>query len=189
MAITVTLLPGLPAYGPMAIPFPAEWGRSGREGTIVGICADGESPWTANFRHGFGGINLAAVHPNKKEVVVIAEGDLWIVDPVQRTATLSNLTIFAAWEVHSPDGWIFSRQDITFVRLCANGILWQTKRLSIDGFDRLTIGSNAIEGFADALGDRWEPFRVDLATGRSTGGSYPLDDAVEWEKLYSSGAM
>jgi hypothetical protein len=130
-------------------------------------------------------MDLAAVHPNGRDAVVIAEGDLWIVDPMQRSATILSPAVDAALEVRDPDGWIFSRQSVALFRLGPRGVIWHTRRLSWDGFDQLRIGDAEVTGLAWSGGDdAWHPFRVNVATGRSYGGSSfsELDDEG-WERL------
>jgi hypothetical protein len=183
MLRSVTLLPGLWAYGPLATAFPAEWGRFGREGTVVEFKTDA-AEWVGNFRPGLGGIELANVHPNKRDAVVVAGGDLWVVDPARRTAELLLPAIDAATEVEDPHGWVFSRQGLALARFWAKGILWHTRRLSWDGFDQLAIVDGEVRGLAfDPMTNDWIPFRVDVHTGRSTGGSYSMEDTDAWEIL------
>ncbi|WP_457352131.1 hypothetical protein [Roseateles sp. P5_D6] len=140
-------------------------------------------PWVANFRPGLAGIHMADVHPNGRDALVIASGDLWVVNPVRKTAEYVLPVIDSAFEVQNPGGWVFTRQGIALVRLGPDGIRWHTKRLSWDGFDRLRIDSERVSGFAWSLDSEWVPFEVELATGRSTGGSFSDDDAEGWEQL------
>jgi len=185
MTLSVTILPGLPAYGPLATPFPAEWGRWGREGTVVEFKAD-DICWVGNFRPGLSGIELARVHPNKRDAVIVSGGDLWVVDPVQRTASFVLHAIDTAIEVRGPDGWLFSRQGLAVARFEPNGLLWHTKRLSWDGFDNLALVGDELTGLAyDPMDDAWEPFRVDIRNGSSTGGSFLAEGTLtsDWERL------
>jgi hypothetical protein len=135
MLRAVKLLPGLPPHSPLATPFPAAWGRRGGEGTVVEFQTETET-WVANFAAGIGGMELAAFHPNRRDAVVIAAGELWVVNPIQRSAERLLGAIEAAFEVEDPNGW-----------------------------------------------EQWHPFRVDLRTGRSTGGTYFVDDASDWQRL------
>jgi hypothetical protein len=185
MTLSVTIVPGLPAYGPLATPFPTEWGRLGREGTVVEF-KDDDFCWMGNFRPGLGGIELAAVHPNQREAVIVAGGDLWVVDPVQRTASRLLPAIDAAIEVRDPDGWLFSRQGLAVARFGPEGLLWHTKRLSWDGFDKLALVGNELTGLAyDPMDEAWVPFRVDIRNGSSTGGSFLAEGTLtsDWERL------
>jgi hypothetical protein len=123
MAPAVRVLPGLPPYGPLATAFPAEWGRLGREGTVVEFKTE-RATWVGNFQPGLGGLQFAAVHPNQRDAVVIAAGDLWVVNPKERTAEQLLPAIDTALEVQEPDGWVFSRQGIAFARLGPQGLIW-----------------------------------------------------------------
>jgi hypothetical protein len=185
MSLSVRILPGLPAYGALATPFPTEWGRFGREGTVVEF-KDEDFCWVGNFRAGLGGIELAEVHPNKREAVIVSGGDLWVVDPAQRVASCVLPAIDAAIEVRNPDGWLFSSQGLAIARFGPSGLLWHTKRLSWDGFDQLALDGNELTGLAyNPMGDAWVPFRVDIRTGSSTGGSYLAEGTLtdDWERL------
>jgi hypothetical protein len=183
MLCAVKLLAGLPAIGPLAIAFPVEWGRHGREGTVVEFKTDADT-WVANFRPGLGGIEFAQFHPNKRDAVVVAAGDLWVVNPDKRTAELLLPAIDVALEVQNPDGWVFSRQGLSLARFGPEGFLWHTRRLSWDGFDQLDIVNGEVTGLAwDPMVNTWHPFRVDLRTGRSAGGSCSDAGTEGWESL------
>ena len=140
--------------------------------------------WVANFRPGISGIDLASPHPNNRDAVVIAAGDLWVVDVVRRSAQLLLPAIESSLEVSEPSGWIFSRQGLALARFGPSDLLWHTKRLSWDGFDELRIVGHELSGVAwSPLDDTWHPFRVDIRSGRSEGGSFGDNDAEGWEKL------
>jgi hypothetical protein len=183
MVIAVRLLEGLPPYGPLATAFPADWGRLGREGTVVEFETEGGT-WVANFGRGLGGIELAQLHPNKHDAVVIAAGDLWVVDGVERSAKLLLPAIETVFEVRDPEGWVFNRQGLALARFGPDGLMWHTRRLSWDGFDQLKVGGSEVTGLAwSPMDNQWYPFRVDLTTGRSTGGSVFDEDREGWERL------
>jgi len=125
MITSVRLLQGLPPYGPLATAFPAEWGRVGREGTVVEFKMEAGT-WVGNFRPGPGGIDFAELHPNKRDAVIVAAGDLWVVNPVRRSAECLLPAIDAALDVRDPDGWVFSRQGLALARLGSEGLVWHT---------------------------------------------------------------
>ena len=183
MTTSVRILAGLPPYGQMATPIPEDWGRLGGEGLVVEFDLGSES-WVANFQRGLEGIDLAVPHPRGHGTVVVSSGDLWEVDTVTRSAKCLLPAIDLALEVQSPEGWIFSRQGIALARLGANGIEWHTRRLSWDGFDNVRIEGDHVVGDAwSPLDDSWHPFRVDLVTGESKGGSFSDTDEEGWETL------
>ena len=183
MVPSFKLLEGLPPYGAMATAFPSEWGRLGREGIVVEFESGGDS-WIANFRPGLGGLRVVYPHPNRHDAVVIASGDLWVVNPEQRSAEMLLPAINMALEVQDPNGWVFSRQGLALARLGPDGLVWHTRRLSWDGFDRVRIEGGEVTGLAwSPFGDEWREFRVDLHTGRSIGGTYVESDSERWEHI------
>jgi hypothetical protein len=185
MSSTFGVLSGLPPYGPPATAFPAEWGRLGREGTVVEFETEAGT-WVGNFQPGLGGLQFVALHPNRRDAVVIAAGDLWVVNPDARTAERLLPAIDAALEVQDPDGWVFSRQGLALARFGPEGLIWHTRRLSWDGFDQLSIAHGEVKGLAwSPIDDTWHPFRVNLGTGGSTGGSVADEDAEGWERCAS----
>lgn len=125
--------------------------------------------WVGNFKPGIGGINLAGVHPNKRDAVVVAAGDLWVVNPETRAAARVLSALDAALETREPDGWVFSRYGFALARFGPEGLIWHTRRLSSGGFGKLAIAQGQVRGVAEASYDgRSRYFRVDLATGEST---------------------
>jgi hypothetical protein len=90
----------------------------------------------------------------------------------------------ALWQLDDSDDLILSCSGLHFVRLGQNGVLWHTRRLSWDGFVEVRLTRESIEGMA-CYPQREEPkaFRVDLQTGRSSGGSYSEEDSEGWERL------
>jgi len=182
MSIRVELRDGLPSHGPPATSFPADWGRLGREGVVAEIRTEA-SAWTANVQRGLSGIDHAALHPNRNDVVVFARGDLWVIDPVRRMATCLLPCVESLLEVEEPRGWIMSRQGIALARLGPEGLMWHTRRLSWDGLELLALERGTVTGRARGLDDAWHPFQVDAVSGRSRGGSYLLGDREGWEQL------
>jgi hypothetical protein len=91
----------------------------------------------------------------------------------------------ALLEVRDPTGWIFSRQGIALARFSLEGLVWHTRRISWDGFDKLAVDQEKVTGLAWSPTDgRWYPFQVDIQTGATTsGGSYSEDDLEGWERL------
>lgn len=177
------LLLGLAPYGPLATAFPSEWGRPGREGVVVEFDS-AAGLWVANFRPGLGGLKVVFPHPNGRDAVVIASGDRWVVNPRQRSAELLLPAIDSLLEVQEPNGWILSRQGLALARLGPEGLLWHTRRLSWDGFDQLRIEGDEVLGLAwSPFDDQWRAFRVDLRTGRSSGGTYSESDSERWEQI------
>jgi len=183
MIFSFRLLAGLPPYGAATICFPSEWGRLGREGVVVEFASQAGS-WVGNFAGGLGGLTAVHPHPNDRDVVVIAAGDLWVVDMEQRSAEVAFSSIDAALDVQHPPGWVFSRQRVALARFGPGGLIWHTRRLSWDGFDQLKIVGGEITGRAwSPIRNQWLEFQVDLRTGKSSGGANSSEDSEQWEQL------
>src|SRR5215472_3457534 len=85
MSLRFEVLPGLPPYGPPAISFTKNGPREHREGLVVRFYPKQGDAWVGNFIGGVTTCNNALDHPNKSDVIVVAQGDACIVDPDNRT--------------------------------------------------------------------------------------------------------
>src|SRR5688572_9505204 len=81
MPAVFTLLDGLPGTRPPSVPCPREWGRLGREGTVVSFQKRDGSTWVGNFQGGIGTETDVRQHPDGKRILVIAKGAIYEVDP------------------------------------------------------------------------------------------------------------
>lgn len=173
-------LPGLPPHGPLPQCFPPE--ILGREGLVVEFNAADQDTWVGNFGGGFGGVTEVLPHPDGKHVLVINSGLVWSVDPKSRTAVELNLAVDGVWAVS--DALILSRQSLAFFKISTEGIDWHTGRISWDGFQNIIVTETEISGDAwSPIEDGWIPFKVNVITGFSEGGSYNGPDKNKWEKL------
>lgn len=187
------ILPGLPPYGPMATPFPTSFGHTGREGFVVEFLPDTPDAWVGNFAPGWGGYNGAHAHPNGNGMIIVfSAGHGYVIDP--RTRTMKGQMegdVSGLWEVADPPGFVLDRQGLAFYRIGPEGLVWHTRRLSLDAFRNVVFESDRFTGEAWSPGegwspieDKWLPFAVDLATGRSEGGSsYRGAPPEDWERL------
>jgi hypothetical protein len=167
-------LPGLPPYGPRAVSFPTEWESRSQEGLVVEFALPSGEKWVGNFKPGGDGVDGVRLHPNGAEVLVMAAGSVWSVDPFSRNAIELAVAVDGAWPVHDPDGVIFSLQGLAFLRLGPSGILWRTRQISWDGFRHIELSEDLLTGESwSAIDNSWIPFGVDLHTGVVTGGAYP----------------
>jgi hypothetical protein len=81
--------------------------------------------------------------------------------------------VFGVWVLSNPLRLLFNNQDLGFLCVGRDGLLWATQRISWDGFRNIRLGHEIVEGEAwSPLDDRWSPFRVNLADGSVVGGSY-----------------
>ena len=119
------------------------------------------------------------------DVLVISGGQGYVVEPDAR-ALVKTLEA-AIQSVHVRAGGqlvILDRQGIAFEAIGKSGWLWHTRRLSWDGFRKVTFVDDELTGEGwNAIDQQWQSFKVDLRTGRSVGGAYEWRDADEWERL------
>src|ERR1051325_1882986 len=178
------IVPGLPAYGPMATSFPPAWARTRQEGLVIEFFPDDAKRWVANFRPGPGGHTCAVQYPDRLRVLAVSSGAAWLVDPVAHSAEELSVNVDGLWQAEGSDDLILSRDGLAFLRIGSNGVQWHTRRLSWDGFSDVRVTRDEIRGRACYPQDD-EPvgFSVDVRTGRSSGGSYDQSDSMRWERL------
>ena len=173
LTMTFRKLPGLPPYGPQALSFPDQWGLGAREGFVVEFTSDEGDTWVGNFQPGIAGVDELLSHPNGRDVIVISNGALWIVNPTTRAASEIASAMIDYWRVSDPDGYVFNNQGLSFIRMSARGVVWNSRRISWDGFSNLRLEDDRLSGSAwTPIDDAWLPFMLDLRTGRVEGGSY-----------------
>jgi len=166
------ILPGLPSYGPEAIPFSPTGQGSHSEGLVVRFVADDGSNWTGNFQPSWKNCQLISLHPNGKNYIVIAAGQGYMVNPNNP----------ADWE-HFGDGIedaieladlnaILIGNGLWFELLGPIGNLWESRRISWDGMTELRIDDLRLFGKSWSPENRWYDFSLNLIDGSVTGGSY-----------------
>jgi hypothetical protein len=129
-----------------------------------------------NFQPGVGGVDEVLAHPNNRDVLVVSNASLWTVNPATREAVEIERWITGYWRVTEPIGYLFNNQDVSFFRLSVQGVIWQTRRISWDGFDELRLEGELLTGKAwTPMDDAWVPFTLDLRTGRVEGGTHQGD--------------
>ena len=168
-------LPGLPASGPLPLQFSTTGQGLHREGFVVEFWPGTENAWVGNFQPGLSTFDAIAEHPNGKDVVVVAGGDLLVVDPARREqiATLSG-TIQSCTLASELPALVFD-DGISILILHTNGMLEQTARISWDGMRDIHVEGTVLSGEAyDPMADSWHSFRVDLLEAEFEGGSYRL---------------
>ena len=167
------ILDGLPVYGPMAEPFSATGQGTHREGLVVRFSPPGGS-WVGNFQRGLSSLDHVFDHPNGRHVVVVAGGTAYVVDaPSHHLVEHFGGQIVQIIPL-SDSGPVLLGNGLWFTALDANGIAWRTRRISWDGFRRLSLVGTTLRGEAYApFGEgTWHAFELDTSTGAFTGGAY-----------------
>lgn len=183
--VEVRILAGLPG-DPRPIAFPTDWEAAGRGGTVVEFKTE-RGRWVGNFKPrtlpGRRGISLVGVHPNKRDAVVVATGDLWVIEPEKKTGERVLSALDGALEVREPEGWVFSRYGLALMRFGPEGLIWHTQRLSLGGFKSVSFAQGEVKGVAEATFEgRPAAFVVDSNTGSSKDGRYGTEEQGEWER-------
>lgn len=171
-----TVLPGLPSYGPAPDQFP-DGRHAYREGLVVKFNLDSGSEWLGNFQLGMGGVNAVLPEPGTDNLIVIAGGDGYLVEPSTRRC----LRRFGGGikEVFRPrPDLIVCSNGLWMEGIGPSGVVWRSRRISWDGFRAVDVGVDMISGESwTPLGDTWVGFTVDVRTGVVQGGAYPTDMA------------
>jgi hypothetical protein len=163
---------GLPPYGPQALPFSANGQGMHSEGLVVRFTADDDTCWTGNFQPGLGQCETVLRHPDNRRFVVIAGGQAYVIDPNQSSSWEHfGGDIETALEIHDLNALLFGN-GLWFELLGANGMIWQTRRISWDEMRDLKIQGLTLTGRSSCYDDTWSDFTVDLVEGTVTGGSY-----------------
>ncbi len=173
MAAQFEILPGLPGTDPRPEQFSATGHGTHSEGFVVRFLPEQSESWVGNFQGGFGQAQGVYLHPDGKNILVIAAGQGYVVDPesrtlmetwgpdIQRCLILSDLNILAV------------SNGLWFEGFGSNGLAWRTRRFSWDGIRSVERDDFVLRGEAfSPLDDDWHPFSLDLLSGDVDGGSY-----------------
>jgi hypothetical protein len=166
------ILPGLPPYGPRALSFPENGRGFFSEGLVVQFLPSGREAWIGNFQRGSTGPDTVLEHPDQQHILVVSGGVGYIVDP--ETATLTHqLSGLIKQVIPAPDlGAIVLGDDMKFEAVRADGLWWQSGRISWDGFRKIVKSGTILTGESYSTLDQvWSPFALDLTTGAFAGGS------------------
>jgi hypothetical protein len=168
------ILPGLPPYGSLALPFPESGRGLFSEGLVVKFSPLHQEAWIGNFQRGLSGPDMLVEHPDQQHIMVIATGVGYIINP--ETAELTHqIPTLIKQVISAPDlGAVVLGDDMQFESFRADGRWWHSGPISSVGF-RNIIKSGTIltgESFSD-LDDLWSPFALDLTSGAFAGGSIP----------------
>jgi hypothetical protein len=170
------ILSGLPTYGPMAEAFSATGQGKHREGFVVRFRISDDHGWVGNFQPGLGRYCGVLEHPNGTELIVIASGQAYIVDPISRQCSSTfGSQIETALEIPEHKMIIFGN-GLWFEAINRTGRVWRSERISWDGMRKIAIQGATLAGEAYDISDAWMPFNLDIASGNFTGGSYTGPD-------------
>jgi hypothetical protein len=172
------ILPGLPAYGPRAINFTIHGEHEHREGLVVRFHPPHSESWTGNFIGGTTACTAVLEHPNKTDIIVVAQGDACIVDPDNR-AIRDRIAADVEEVIRAPSlGLVVFRGMTAFTAIRADNLGWRSPRISWDGFRNIKVRDSELFGDAyTPVQDAWMPFKLDLLTGHCSDGIYEREMA------------
>ena len=171
------VLQGLPPYGPMALPFPSTGRQAFKEGLVVRFWSKNSETWVGNFQQSFTGYDAVLAHPDGHQVVVIASGAGYVIDPEIRCETRRELSIAIMFATHLPElGIILICDGLQFATLKADGEGWASNRIAWDGIRSISIEGARLHAEAySPISARWHPFSLDLNTGKCTNAIYSAE--------------
>jgi len=166
------ILSGLPPYGAAAEPFSATGQGKHREGFVVRFAAKSGDTWVGNFQPGFGGMSDVSEHPDGVNLVVIAGGQGYVIDPDRRCCVATfGAGISVKFAVPELNATVFGN-GLWFEAIGPAGHMWRSERISYDGMKDLVVDGLTLTGDSWRYDDQWVPFALNLANGEFTGGSW-----------------
>jgi hypothetical protein len=170
MDFSLEKLAGLPTYGPPAMSFSFTGKELYSEGLVIRFTTNDGTSWIGNFQRGGMGYDYINHHPNGKNALIIASGQGYIVDPVDRHLVgLLGGGIVDLFSHPSRHAVVLNQQNLSFAAIDATGQIWQSRRISWDGFRFLQTVGTKLSGEAwSPHNDEWHAFVLDLKGRRGS---------------------
>jgi hypothetical protein len=177
------ILQYLPPYGPLPEQF-TNGPRMYREGFVVEFYPENGEKWVGNFQEGLGGISSGVggisnvfKHPNGKHLIVIANGQAYVIGPETRELVSEfGGQIEFSLEVIELQEIVFGN-GLWFIAIGPEGLRWKSHRLSWDGMRLIRRDGYILTGESyNPMSDSWSSFSIDIKSGTTEGGSYFEDD-------------
>lgn len=169
------ILESLPAYGPMYTPVTENGQPFYSEGFPVRFYKSDGTNWVANFKPGWTGLNRIFDFPEHDKTIVIA-GGLGYIMSSGSAIPVSTFGIAINEIFQSTNGSLVCADGTSiFVIDKFSGELWESNRISWDGFQNLELKDNIISGQSynpTNSKQEWSDFSLNIETKELTGGSY-----------------
>jgi hypothetical protein len=132
----------------------------------------GNTAWSCAFE-GVPGHTSVVSTPNPKVALVILDGryEAYLIDVTTRQTT--NVRLRAPVECIASDVCgkrLFVATAINVVAIGRGGPLWQSRRVSLDGIERLVYSDGIVYGVGKDLAGSDVPFSIEARSGATTGG-------------------
>lgn len=176
--IRFQILPGNPNDGRLPLEFSEDNGPVPPPGLFVSFHPKDSKSWLGHFQMGTGQLDTVVEHPDGKNIVVVAHGMAYVLDPETR---LLELVLGDGFEHIIPvphlDALVISN-GTGFDAVKNNQLWWSSPRISWFGFRGLMVAGDMLVGEAhSSVSDRWYRFKLDLKTGACTDGIYAREAA------------
>jgi hypothetical protein len=166
----ITILPGMPPYGPMPIYFGN--GSSAREGLVVQFGYGDERSWTGNFERGRSDCNQAVVFPDTDVAIVVASGTGYIID-IGSKKLLNTIEDITFAKLVPELAAVVVGDETRFEAMRSDSILWVSPRISWDGMRNIKMWDAKLSGEAYSIVDeKWHRFELDVRTGACDNSPY-----------------
>jgi hypothetical protein len=158
--------------------YPVELDEADRSGVYVRVAPAAGTPWFGFFASGFDSpqvMNAVCSCPDPGTLCVVAGGYAYVVS-ARRPAEWCRVEQRPVLELRTvTDQQLILFEGFTSISaLGAEGIAWNSERLSWEGLRISGIRGHVLHGFGwDALTDKEIAFELDLRTGKHTGGARP----------------
>lgn len=166
------ILTGLPGEGRPPLSFSATGQGRYREGFVVKFESSDGVSWVGNFQPGLTKFSSVFEQEGGYTHLVISGGQAYVV----RTETgelLAEFGGFIDWARPAGNyGKILTSNGVAFSLCSGAQTIWQTTRLSWDGFRNLELTPDSLKGEGWCPDDTWHTFEVNLENGKSVGGGY-----------------
>ena len=129
---------------------------------------DDEQSWAGCFRGGFFSFNRLLVMASIDDALVVAGGQGYWVSLQERVVRFQHRFIAAAASVPRK-GLVAVADFVCVALLAATGLVWRTRRVSLDGITFKEVSDRLIVGEAEVPGGV-ASFEVDIASGEVHGG-------------------
>ena len=166
------ILPGLPPYGEGARTFSATGKGQHSEGLVLRFFTSSGSDWIGNFISGAWGCSDVVVHPNGKLLIVVSNGQAYVVDPEKGEVLNLFGRGYLEHIVPVPQTNCVLFGDYSgFIAIGPEGERWTNSRVSTEGIRSLNLEGETLLGEAyDPSHDLWHSFRLDVITGKVSRG-------------------
>jgi len=129
--------------------------------------AEDES-WAGCFRGGSFSFNELVMVADRADALVVAGGQGYWVSLIDRAVRYQHRFIAAAAPIPG-QGTVVVADHCCVALLCASGLVWETRRVSLDGITFKELSETLIIGKAEVPGGV-ASFEVDVASGEARGG-------------------